>query len=97
MAAVSCGKCRRLRKTHPSDAAICGKIEKILISKKKFAVSCGRLNEPLAYLAYAEIMYSDLVKNSHVACNISKFVYYISYCSQSHKVTSGYKAVMPCC
>ena len=46
-AAVSCGKCRRLQKTHASDAAVCGKIEKILISKKKFAVSCGRLNEPI--------------------------------------------------
>ena len=34
-AAVSSGKRRRLRKTH---ASIC---------KKKFAVSCGRLNEPL--------------------------------------------------
>ena len=48
-AAISSGKCRRLQKTHASDAAICGKIEKILISKKKFAVSCGRLNEPLVW------------------------------------------------
>ena len=31
---LSCGKRRRLRKTHASDAAVCGKIEKILISKK---------------------------------------------------------------
>ena len=34
-AAVSSGKRRRLRKTHASDAAVCGEIEKILISKKK--------------------------------------------------------------
>ena len=46
MAAVSCGKHRRLRKTHASDAPVCSKIEKILIAKKKFAVSCGRLNKP---------------------------------------------------
>ena len=52
-ATVSCGKCRRLRKTHASDAAVCGKIQKILISKKKFAVSCGRLNEPLHFFNLA--------------------------------------------
>ena len=61
----------------------------------KWAISIQK--QIKAYLAYAEIMPSVLVKNSHVACNIIKFVYYIIYRSQSHKVMSEYLAVMPCC
>ena len=43
------GSFRRLRQTHAFSADICGKIEKILISKKtspENAADCGHLNEP---------------------------------------------------
>ena len=40
-AAVSSGKRRCLRKMHASDAAICGEIEKILISKKNLQLAAA--------------------------------------------------------
>ena len=73
-AAVSCVFRRRLRQTHVISADARGKLEKFLISKKKYAANCGRVNEPLRLIHITAFSACVCGRRLRCSAEIEKFL-----------------------